>query len=280
MSLPAQFSWKHGLRVVLAIGYSDFVLKYRGSLLGFLWSFIVPIVKFLVIYHVVQPFIQGVDHYQLYLFLGLILWDHFVLITSACMSMLHEKAAIIQKVVFPRLLLILSVGWTHSLILLCYMLIFLGIAFFFGIEPTWGILYVPLIFIQATLIGLSVGMILSSYALKYLDLQHLWNVLLQVFFWLTPIIYPYKPQATIAQDFSNLFSGSGHLTFWSSFDIFIRFQPLSILLYDARRAILYPSTLGVPSLTHAVGFSVACFMLFGLSAMLFRSRSRYFIQEY
>ncbi len=280
MPTPPQFTWKHGVRVVLAMGFSDFVLKYRGSFLGFLWSFIIPLVKFLVIYHVFQPFIQDVPHYQLYLFLGLILWEHFALITGACMSMLHEKAAIIQKVVFPRLLLILSVGWTHCLILLCYMIIFLCIAFVMGIRPTWGLAYVPLLFIQATFIGLSVGMILSSYALKYLDLQHLWNVLLQVFFWLTPVIYPYKPHAPIAQDLANLFSGSWHVTFWSSFDIFIRFQPLSILLHDARRAILYPSTLGVPSLAHAAGFSFACILLFALSAMLFRNRSRYFIQEY
>ncbi|MSR68019.1 hypothetical protein EXS65_04350 [Candidatus Peribacteria bacterium] len=280
MSMPAQFSWKHGVRVVLAMGFADFMLKYRGSVLGFLWSFIIPIVKFLVIYHVFQPFIQGVEHYQLYLFLGLILWEHFSLMTTACMSMLHEKAAIVQKVAFPRMLLILSVGWTHTLILLSYFVIFLCIALAMGIEPTWGLLYVPLIFVQATLLGLSVGMILSCYSLKFADLQHLWSVLLQVIFWLTPIIYPYTPKAPLAADFANLFSGSLQLSFWSLFDIFIRFQPLSILLHDARRAILYPSTVGVPSLIHAVGFSVICLLLFVACAILFRKRSRYFIQEY
>lgn len=280
MPISSQFTWKHSLRVVLAMGFSDFILKYRGSFLGFLWSFIIPLVKFIVIFHVFSPFINGIPSYHLYLFLGIILWEHFSLITSGCMSMLHEKASIIQKVVFPRILLILSVGWTHTLILLSYFIIFLCIALIMGTAPTWGFLYIPLLFLQATLLGLSIGMILSSYALKYRDLQHLWGVILQVFFWLTPIIYPYKPQAPLAEDFANLFSGSLHVSFWSFFDIFIRFQPLSILLHDARRSILYPDTLGIPTLFHAVGFSIVCLLFFAGAVVVFQRRSRYFVQEY
>lgn len=280
MSISSPFTWKHSLRVVLAMGFSDFVLKYRGSFLGFLWSFIMPLVKFIVILHVFSPFINGIPSYHLYLFLGIILWEHFSLITTGCMSMLHEKASIIQKVVFPRILLILSVGWTHTLILLSYFIIFLCIAFIMGTEPTWGLLYIPLLFVQATLLGLSIGMILSSYALKYRDLQHLWGVILQVFFWLTPVIYPYTPEAPLMQDFTNLFSGSLRLSFWSLLDIFIRFQPISVLLHDARRSILYPDTLGIPSIIHAIGFSVVCLLLFSLCTMVFKKRSSYFVQEY
>ncbi len=280
MSMRSQFSWKHGVRVVLAMGFADFLLKYRGSFLGFLWSFIIPLFKFFVIFHVFNPFIKNIPSYHLYLFLGLILWEHFSLVTGNCMTMLHEKAAIIQKVVFPRILLILSVGWTHVLILFCYFIIFLGIALLMGIAPTPGLLYIPVLFVQATLISLSIGMLLSSYALKYRDLQHLWSIALQVFFWLTPVIYPYTPKATVTQDFFNLFSGSLKVSLWSLFDIFIRFQPLSILLHDARRSILYPDTLGVPSILHTIVFSIICLLLFGLGAMVFHKRSRYFVQEY
>lgn len=280
MPTTPSFTWRHSLRVVMAVGFADFLLKYRGSVLGFLWSFIVPLFKFLVIFHVFKPFMRGIDHYQLYLFLGLILWEHFALITSACISMLHEKATIIQKVVFPRILLIASVGWTHCLVLLCYLAIFLSACVLLQKPPAWGLFYVPIIVVQATLIGLSIGMILSSYALKYRDLQHLWGILLQVIFWLTPIVYPYTPKGTVAQDLENLFSGSLHLSLWSLFDIFIRFQPLSILFHDARRAILYPDTLGIPSLTHAVAFTTACLIAFAIGATIFRKRSRYFVQEY
>lgn len=280
MSTASSFTWKHSLRVVVALGFADFLLKYRGSVLGFLWSFIVPLFKFLVIFHVFRPFVSDVEHYQLYLFLGLILWEHFQMITSACMSMLHEKATIIQKVIFPRILLIASVGWTHGLILLCYMAIFLSAAFILHTPPAWGLLYLPVIFLQATLIGLAIGMILSSYALKYRDLQHLWGILLQVMFWLTPIVYPYTPKGTVTQDLENLLSGSLHLSLWSLFDIFIRFQPLSILYHDARRAILYPATLGVPSMTHAIAFTAACLVLSLIGSVIFVKRSRYFVQEY
>lgn len=281
MSISSPFTWKHSVRVVLAMGFADFVLKYRGSFLGFLWSFIIPLVKFVVIFHVFSPFIKDVPFYHLYLFLGLILWEHFALITNACMSMLHDKAMIIQKVVFPRLLLILCVGWTHGLVLLSYFTIFLVIAFIMGIRPTWELLYVPLLFLQSTMLGLSVGMILSSYSLKYRDLQHLWGILLQVIFWLTPIIYPYTPKAPIMQDLENLFSlSSMHVSLWSLFDLVIRFQPLSILLHDARRVILYGEVVGIPTPFHALGFTLFCLLLLALCSLLFHRRSRYFVQEY
>ncbi len=275
-----RFTSSHALRVVLALGWADFLLKYRGSFLGFLWSFAVPLVKFLVIFHVIGPFVQTVPYYHLYLFLGIILWEYFSLLTGACMTMVFEKAVIIQKVLFPRVLLIFSVGWTHTLIFGTYLTIFLIAALLFRIPPTWGFVYLMVTFMQITLFALGIGMLLSSYVLKFRDLQHLWWVLLQVMFWLTPIVYPYTPTATVTQDMRGIFSGSWHLSLWSLFDIFIRFQPLSIILYDARRAVLYPASIGIPSFVHTIAVTLFCVGVFLLGARIFRRRSAYFLQEY
>ena len=68
--MVGRFTWKHALKVVLVMGWSDFVLKYRGSFLGYLWSLAGPLVKFLVILYVFGPFVSPeIPEYPLYLFL-------------------------------------------------------------------------------------------------------------------------------------------------------------------------------------------------------------------
>lgn len=249
-------------------------------MLGYLWSFVVPLVKFLVMFHVFARYVD-IPFYHLYLFLGLVFWEHFSLTTTACINMLDAKASIIKKVLMPRILLIMSVGWMHLIILLTYLCIFLIFSIFTGFKiPISLIYYLPIALVQATLLALGVGMLLSSFSLRYRDIQHLWVVSLQVLFWLTPIMYQYKPTAPVLNDIQNLFSGSMSLSFWSAFDIFIRFQPLSLLIHDARRAFLYPDTLQVPSLLHVIAFTSVCTAIFIAGAMVFRWRSRYFIQEY
>lgn len=280
MTAVSRFTVRQGLNVVLAMGWADFLLKYRGSVLGYLWSFVAPLVKFLVMLHVFRRYVD-IPYYHLYLFLGLILWEHFSHTTTACIGMLDTKATIIKKVLMPRILLIMSVGWMHMIILLTYVSIFLIVGVITGMRiPPSLIYYMPITLIHATLIALGVGMFLSAFSLRYRDLQHLWVVGLQVLFWLTPIMYQYKPSAPLLSDIRNLFSGSMSLSFWSAFDIFIRFQPLSILIHDARRAFLYPDTMGVPSAIHVIAFTGVCCAVFLTGAMVFQRRSRYFIQEY
>lgn len=279
MSSPG-FTVSHMIRVVLALGWADFVLKYRGSFLGYLWSFVLPLTKFLVIYHIFRNFTQGVENYALYLFLGIILWEHFAMTTSACIALPSEKSGIIKQMRFPRILLMFSLGWTHVIILCTYLLIFILLTARSGVALLPGLFFLPLLILQATLIALGLGMILSSYALKYRDIAHLWAVSLQVLFWLTPIMYDYRPSAPVFEDLRALFAGRAFSSLWSIFDAFIRLQPLSILLHDARRILLYPTTLGIPTAIHIIGFTVACALVFVAGAAIFHRRSSYFIQEY
>lgn len=255
-------------------------MKYRGSILGVLWSLIYPLVKYVVILHIFRKIVTDIPQYSLYLFLGLLLWEHFAMTSTACISMLQEKAAIIQKVRFPRLLLILSVGWTHVLILCGYLIIFFLMMAFSGMKPSMGILTLPVIMTEATLLALGAGMLLSAFSLKFRDIPYLWGIALQVLFWLTPILYAFQPDRPLSQDFVHLFSGSLTLSLWSLLDLFIRFQPLSILLFDARRALLSSASVGLPSVVHTSAFLLICAAIFLLGTVVFRWRSRYFLQEY
>jgi len=278
---PRRFGLRHCLRIIWTIGWSDFLLKYRGSVLGYVWSLISPVVKFLVILHIFSPLVgDSISSYPLYLFLGIIMWEHFSYTTSACMGMLHDKAEIIQRLPFPRLLLIFIVGWTQAIVFATHLVVFFLFALAYGIPLQGGAGYMLLIILQMTLLALGIGMILSAWSLKYRDINHLWSIGLQVLFWLTPIAYGYTVGRTFLRDLiASASSLPERLSLTWLLETFIQFQPLSVLINDARRVML-PLTAGVPSALHAFGFTVICGCVFAAGAVLFSHRSRFFIQEY
>jgi ABC-type polysaccharide/polyol phosphate export permease len=263
------------------MGWSDFFLKYRGSVLGYLWSFLAPLSKFLVIFYVFQPLVgSAIPHYPLYLLAGIIIWEHFALTTVSCMGMLREKASLIQQVLFPRLLLILTVGWTNLLVFFTYLIIFIMFALFLHIPLSAGLLYLPLLFLQMTLLALGIGMLLSAYSLKYQDVPHLWGIVLQVLFWLTPVTYALTRTGPLINDALNVMSHPPQLSLSSVFWIFSHFQPLSILIDDTRRSLIPDSARGIPSIEHMLGFTLLCAAIFVLGAFIFNRRSRFFLEEY
>lgn len=277
----ARFPLAHSLRVIMAVGWSDFLLKYRGSVLGYFWSLIGPIAKFVVILYAIGPFVQSsIPHYAFYLFLGIIVWEYFVVTTNACMSMLEEKAGIIQKLVFPRILLIFMVGWTNMLVFLTHLLIFLFFLWVFGFSWGWNQLYIFLLLFQMTLIALGVGMMLCAYCLRYRDIHHIWGIVTQIFFWLTPITYAYKADRPVGTAFLDFLHAPSIHGFTQFFDVIVRFQPVSILVNDMHRVLLYPEEQGIPSAIHAAAFTLLCILIFLLGAWLYQKRAPYFIEEY
>lgn len=276
------FTLSHALRVIFAIGWSDFVLKYRGSFLGYLWSLIGPLVKFGVILVVFGPYVQGqIPYYRLYLFLGIIIWEHFTVTTTACISMLHEKAAIIQRLPFPRVLLIFSVGWTNLVVFCTHMIVFGFLCVWLGLFPTVNATYIVITMTEMTLLALGIGMMLSAYSLRYRDIPHLWTMLQQILFWLTPIMYP--PAQTGGPALSGaitMLSGAKIASFGGLLHFFIDTQPLSIIIHDARRTILYPALWGVPVLSHTMATLLICGTIFLLGLAVFLRRQGSFLQEY
>ena len=274
--MVGRFTWKHALKVVLVMGWSDFVLKYRGSFLGYLWSLAGPLVKFLVILYVFGPFVSPeIPEYPLYLFLGIIMWEHFVLTTSSCITALIEKASIVQTMIFPRILLMLTAGWTNMIIFFTHFVIFCVFALLLRVPLHFAQLLFVLILFHMFFIAVGIGMLLSAYSLKYRDIPHLWGIISQTLFWLTPIMYQYQPRLPLSQAFMELFLHPLQFSLRSVFDVFVQFQPLSILVYDARRILLYRE---IPSWTHFVWFTLICIGLFAFAAVIFQRRSRDFLQ--
>ncbi len=268
------------IRIIWVMGWSDFFLKYRGSVLGYVWSFLAPLLRFLVILYVFQPLLgPNIPQYPLFLFLGLIFWEYFCNTTNGCMWMVLDKSSILSQIAFPRLLLIFAVGWTNTIIFFTHFIIFCVFGFFYGVSFSFSALFIFVVILQTLLFSLGVGMVLCSYSLKFQDIRHIWEVTLQILFWLTPITYSGLFGAPIVRQSLEYFlenvSSPKVLV-----DLFIQLQPLAVLIYDARRILLYPLAQGLPGLFHMTILTVICWIFFRIGYKIFRKRSKYFLEEY
>ena len=275
-----RFTGRHMVRIVWDLGWAEFRLKYRGSVLGYFWSLAVPMAKFIIFLYVFTVlFPVDVPLYPLYLFLGIILWEYFANITTACIGVPLIYEHLIQKVAFPRFLLLLMVGWVQTLIFFTHCIIFFFMSITMGASFTMAATYFPLVVLQVLLFALGIGAYLASYTLRYRDFPHLWNIVLQILFWLTPITYVRAFRApTTVELFQHLADPLSFLG-WGLFSFFVRFQPLSLMLFDSRR-VLFLEGGGIPSLFHSVALTGGSAMVFGIGMLIFWRRSRFFLQEY
>ena len=91
--------------LIKELAVTDFKIRYSGSVLGYLWSLLNPLLTFAVMFVVFSVFMrfEGVEHYQLYLLLGIVLWNYFAESTGNGMTSMLYKSSLISKINFHRL---------------------------------------------------------------------------------------------------------------------------------------------------------------------------------
>lgn len=168
----------------------DFKIRYQESVLGYLWSFIKPLLIFGTLYIIFSVFLKfNIQYYPVYLFLGIILWNFFVEATSFSMKNLIGRGDIIKKIYFPRDIIVVSSVFNAFFTLLLNFFVF---AIFFvvaKIPVSKTIVLLPLFTGELFFISLGAGLFLAALNVKFRDLTHIWDILLQMGFWATPIIY-------------------------------------------------------------------------------------------
>jgi lipopolysaccharide transport system permease protein len=182
------WNYRH-LTYKLAI--SDFKLRYKNSVLGFLWSLAEPLLMLTVLYFIFTNLMRvNVEHYQLFLLMGIISWNMLSRGTSMSLNSIIGRASLVQKVYFPREVLVLSSCITAFLMTLFEFVVFGAFMIAFKVMPGITIVYGPLVlFVEFVLIlGLSLG--LAALNVYYRDVQYIWAVFLQAGFFAAPIIYP------------------------------------------------------------------------------------------
>lgn len=167
-------------------------VKYKDSILGFLWSLARPLFLLLIYWLIFGKFLQaGIPNFAFYLFSGLVAWDLYSSALNGATTSITGNGGLIKKVYFPREIFPLATigaGLVHfSLQLLVLFGVLLAFGFdFFG--PNLLLLPVAIVALVMFLTAVSLFMAPANVFLR--DVQHLIEVFLLFWFWLTPIVYP------------------------------------------------------------------------------------------
>lgn len=175
----------------------EFQAKYRNSLLGAAWTILNPlamiIVYTVVFAQVMRNRLPGSDStfsYSIYLCAGVLTWGLFAEIVSRAQGVFLENANLIKKVSFPRICLPIVVVLSAALNFAIIFGLFTGFLVLSGNFPgTVFIALLPVIAIQV-LFSIGLGMILGVLNVFFRDVGQFFTILLQFWFWFTPIVYP------------------------------------------------------------------------------------------
>lgn len=196
LQLRIQAAWRYRGFIYIMV-MREFRGRYLGSLLGSLWTILNPLAM-IFIYTVIfsrlmKARLPGVDDtfgYGLFLCAGLLPWNFFGDLMSRCQSVFIEQANFIKKATFPRItlpiILLLSTA-IHFFIAFAILCVFLAIA---GHFPGWALLaFLPLLILQQGF-ALGIGVFLGTMNVFFRDVGQMIGIVLQFWFWFTPIIYP------------------------------------------------------------------------------------------
>jgi ABC-type polysaccharide/polyol phosphate export permease len=180
--------YRHLLRNLVV---KDLKLKYRGSVVGFLWSLANPILMGAV-YTVAFSTILRIrsEGFVFYLMLGLLAWTFFASSASMCTGAIVDNGGLVKSVWFPRAILpTATVLFNLTQYLLSVMVILPVMLLYHRIAPEPPMLLFPVFVALQVLFTIGVGLILATSAAFFRDVRHLVEIALAIMFWLTPIVY-------------------------------------------------------------------------------------------
>ncbi len=245
--------------LIKQLAITDFKIRYNGSVLGYMWSLLNPLLTFAVLYLVFSVFMSmgGVPHYQLYLLLGIMLWNYFAEATNNGMQSMLYKSSLISKINFPKWIILVASNLTALFTLVLNLVVFFIFFAFSGAALMPMALMFLMCLIELLVLSFGVSLILSAFYLKYRDLGHLWSVLLQMGFWLTPITYLIT---TIPVRIRQL----------------LILNPMARVIIDARDTLIYNT---MPALRHTLISFLMIGVILYIGVLVFKRRSSRFAEE-
>lgn len=194
LDLPAGEVWKYRDLLLLLVR-RDFVAMYKQTILGPLWFLIQPIlttIVFTIVFgNIAKISTDGLPQVLFYL-AGVTLWNYFAEVLTKTSETFTANANIFGKVYFPRIIVPLSIVISGLLKLAVQFLLFLAVLAWFWKDVNMNsvALMFPVLVLIMAVLGLGLGMIISSLTTKYRDLRFLIQFAVQLLMYATPVIYP------------------------------------------------------------------------------------------
>ncbi|MCL2112346.1 MAG: ABC transporter permease [Streptococcaceae bacterium] len=214
---------------------TDFKLRYQGSVIGYLWSILKPVLLFLIMYLVFVRFMRfgsGTPHFAVALLLGITIWNFFGETTGVGMLSIVSRGDMLRKVNFSKPVIIFSVATNAFINLIISLVVVIIFSLINGVQMSWTLIFTIPLLLELILLTTGISFLLSTFFVYFRDLGPIWEVVMQAGFYGTPIIYPItqisnhhlmvakiqmlNPMAQIIQDmrFVLTFSNNTNPTLW------------------------------------------------------------------
>ncbi len=192
MSIPRVLNKKN--RILLKeLTKTDFKLRYQGSVLGYLWALLRPLMMFAILYVVFAKLLRfgnDIPHYPVYLLCGTAMWSFFTECTSQGIQAMVSRGDLIRKISFPKYIVVVSATLTAVINMLINLVVIVIFALINGVTPSLSWLLVPLSLLELYVLSLGIAFLLGAVNVKYRDITSIWDVCIQALFYAVPIIYP------------------------------------------------------------------------------------------
>ena len=269
MSIPRVFNRKN--RILLAeLTKTDFKLRYQGSVLGYLWALLRPLMMFAILYVVFAKLLRmgnEIPHYPVYLLCGTSMWSFFTECTSQGIQSIVNRGDLLRKISFPKYIVVVSATLTAVINMLINLVVIVIFALINGVAPSWSwfLIFIPIIGLY--LLSLGIAFLLGSINVKYRDITSIWDVLIQALFYAVPIIYPVSMVATTSATAAKI----------------ILLNPISQCIQDIRYFLITNETITTWNyienklLAIIPVILIIAFLITG--ALVFRKKSKFFAEE-
>jgi ABC-2 type transport system permease protein len=254
--------------LTFTLARTEFKLRFFGSVLGYVWTLMRPLLFFGVLLFVFTVVLHvgndKVPHYPVYLLESIIMFTYFQETTAGAVPSLVARENLLRKVRFPRLVVPLSVA------LFCFFNLCMNLVVVFifilasGIAPSWSWLEMPLLLALLVTISAGVGMLLSALYVRFRDIQPIWEVVAQILWYGSPILYTVQ---TI---------GDSKKLLGVPFARLLVINPIGAILTQAYHALVNPDA---PSAAQAIGGAPRLLIPLGIIAGLFVLGLWYFNRE-
>jgi ABC-2 type transport system permease protein len=223
--------WKRFGELLYLISVTEFKRTYFGTVLGYMWSVLRPLLLFGVLLFVFTKIFRlgsDVPHYPVMLLFNVVLFGFFSEATGAAVTSVVSQEGVVRKTQFPRLVIPLSVVVTSLFNLAVNLVVVLIFLLAFGVYPEWTWLLFPLIVVALFVFGTTVSLLLSSLYVRFRDTAIIWSVVATALFYATPVLYPIEKVPDAYRDL-------------------ILLNPLTPIFEQARKWVIDPDAPGAVS---------------------------------
>lgn len=221
--------------LIIELAKRDFIERYSGSALGFVWSFIYPLIN-IIIYMVVfgslmgarLPGMSSVWGYGIYLVAGLIPWTAFSNTVARSSTVFLDKKNLISKIHVDLTALPLFIVISESITFIVTMMIFLFILVVTGVPIAGYIILIPVLYVIQQVFAYALGFFLAMFVVFIRDLKEVVAIGIQIWFWFTPIIYVWS---ILPAEVQNILIWNPMLAIVSAYQDILVFQRMPSFVY-------------------------------------------------